>query len=327
MANKNLLITGSNGCVGQYLIDWFLKNTRFKLYLMVRDKNKLPLSVQSNKRIKLIICDIRDSKRYKKEIGQVNFLIHTATAWGDPKRAYEVNIKAFEELLSMLDFKKLEKIIYFSTASILDKNTELMRESLVYGTEYIQTKYECFERLKESSFKEKTFAIFPTLVFGGTLGKRSKYPVSYLTSGLKEIYKWLWFARFIKIESKFHFIHACDIAQICGFLIKNHKKEKYRGFKKFVLGQKFISIDNAIKILLSRNKMRRYFAIPLTRKILKILLRILPIKTTPWDSFSIKKYHFNHVPITNPETFKLKSYAKSLKDILRLSKLPSCNNN
>ena len=327
MANKNLLITGSNGCVGQYLIDWFLKNTRFKLYLMVRDRNKLPLSIQTNKRIKLIICDIRDSKRYKKEISQVNFLIHTATAWGDPKRAYDVNIKAFEELLSMLDFKKLEKIIYFSTASILDKNTKLMRESLVYGTEYIKTKYECFERLKESSFKEKTFAIFPTLVFGGTLSKRSKYPVSYLTSGLKEIYKWLWLARFIKIDSKFHFIHACDIAQICGFLIKNYKKEKYRGFNKFVLGQRFISIDNAIKILLSRNKMKRYFAIPLNRKILKILLRILPIETTPWDSFSIKKYDFNHVPITNPETFKLKSHAKSLKDILRLSKLPSCNNN
>ena len=65
----------------------------------------------------------------------------------------------------------------------------------------------------------------------------------------------------------------------------------------------------------------------LTKKILKILLRILPIQTTPWDSFSIKKYDFNHVPITNPETFKIKSYAKSLNDILRLSKLPSCNNN
>ena len=294
---------------------------------MVRDKDKLPLSIQRSKRVKLIICDIRESKRYKNEISKVNFLIHTATAWGDPQRAYEVNIKAFEDLLSLLDFKNLEKIIYFSTASILDKNTELMRESLIYGTEYIKTKYECFERLKESSYAEKTFAIFPTLVFGGTLTKRSKYPVSYLTSGLREIRKWLWLARFLKIDSKFHFIHAYDIAQICGFLIKNYEKEQYSGFKKYVLGQSFISIDDAINILLSKNRMKRYFAIPLKRKILKILLRILPIETTPWDSFSIKKYDFNHVPITNPETFKLKSYGKSLKDILRLSKLPSCNIN
>ena len=95
---------------------------------MVRDRSKLPISVQTNTRVKLLICDIRESNKYKKEISQVNYLIHTATAWGDPKRAYEVNIKAFEELLEMLDIKKLEKIIYFSTASILNTNTELMRE-------------------------------------------------------------------------------------------------------------------------------------------------------------------------------------------------------
>ena len=327
MAIKKILITGSNGCVGQYLIDWFLKNTRFRLYLMVRDKNKLSQSIQENKRIKLLICDIRECQKFSEEISQINFLIHTATAWGDPKRAYEVNIKAFEDLLGMLDKEKLDKIIYFSTASILNKETELMREALTYGTEYIQTKYRCFERLRESSFAEKTFAVFPTLVFGGTLKKRSKYPVSYLTSGLKDINKWLWLARFLKLNSKFHFIHANDIAQICGFLIKNHKEDNYKGFKKYVLGQKFISIDDAINILLKRNRMNRYFSIPLTKKIIKILLRVLPIQTTPWDSFSIKKYDFNHVPITNPETFNLKSYAKSLQDILRLAKLPGCNIN
>ena len=86
---------------------------------MVRDKNKLPISVQENKKVKLMVCDIRESNRYKKEISQINYLIHTATAWGDQRRAYEVNIKAFEELLEMIDFKKLEKIIFFSTASIL----------------------------------------------------------------------------------------------------------------------------------------------------------------------------------------------------------------
>ncbi len=285
---------------------------------MVRDKNKLPLSIQKNKRIKLLICDIRECHKFSKEISQINFLVHTATAWGDPKRAYEVNIKAFEELLRMLEKTKLEKIIYFSTASILNNKNELMRESLTYGTEYIQTKYKCFERLKESSFAEKTFAVFPTLVFGGTLNKRSKYPVSYLTSGLNEINKWLWLARFLKLNSKFHFIHANDIAQICGFLIKNHKKDSFKGFKKFVLGQNFISIDDALNILLKRSQMKRYFTIPLTKKIMKILLRVLPIQTTAWDSFSIRKYDFNHYPITNPETFNLKSYAKSLNDILKL---------
>ena len=56
---------------------------------MVRDKSKLPIYIQENRKVKLIVCDIRESNRYKKEISQINYLIHTATAWGDPKRAYE----------------------------------------------------------------------------------------------------------------------------------------------------------------------------------------------------------------------------------------------
>ena len=324
MNYTNILITGSNGCVGQYLIDWFLKNTNFKLYLMVRDKSKLPASIKDNKRIKLLICDIRDCKKYKNEISKSHFLIHTATAWGDPKRAYDVNIIAFEELLGILDKKILKKIIYFSTASILNEKTELMREALTYGTEYIQTKYECFERLRENPLSQKTVAIFPTLVFGGSLGGNSKYPKSYLTQGLIEIKKWLWLARFFKLNSKFHFIHARDIAQVCGFIIT---KDKRNGFKKFVLGQSAITIDEAIGILLLKNGMRRYFSFTLTKRIMNFLLKFLPIQTTSWDSFSIKKYHFNHKPITNPESFGLKSYAKTLDKVLNYAKLSRCNMN
>ena len=326
MANKNLLITGSNGCVGQYIVDWFLKNSNYNLFLMVRDKNKLPLSIRKNKRINLLICDIRNCKKYQKEISLTNYLVHTATAWGDPKRAYEVNIIAFEELIGMLKKTQLEKIIYFSTASILDEKTELMKEASVYGTEYIQTKYECYKRLKGSSLAKKTCVVFPTLVFGGTLNKKSRYPVSYLTEGLKQANNWLWLARFFKIDSKFHFIHAKDIAQICGYLILNSNKKEY-GFRKYILGQKFITIDEAINTLLKNYGMRRYFSIPLKKRIIKLLLKILPIQTTTWDRFSIKKYNFNHKPITNPETFGLKSYAKSLEDVLKLSKLPRCNIN
>ncbi len=326
MTTKNILITGANGCVGQYLIDWFLINTRYKLFLMVRNPDKLNNSIKKNKRVKLLVCDIRECFKFKEEISTINFLIHTATAWGDPIRAYEVNIKGFENLLSILDDKCIERILYFSTASILDKNTNLMKEALIYGTEYIQTKYECYERVKKSIYAKKTSVIFPTLVFGGTFSKDDNFPVSYLTQGLSEAKKWLWIARFIKINSKFHFIHAQDIAQICGFLVKNNKRFGF-GFSKFVLGQKEISIDQALITLLKRNNKKRYFSIPITKGIIKILLKILPIQTTPWDSFSIKKYDFNHKPITNPETFGLRSHAKTLNKILKLSKLPRCNNN
>jgi len=322
LTTKRLLITGANGCVGQYLIDWFLNNTNFLISLMVRDPNKLSDAIKTNKRIKLLICDIRESKRFHDEIKYINYLVHTATAWGDPKRAYEVNVKAFDDLLGLLSKDCIERIIYFSTASILDQNTNLMREAMIYGTEYIQTKYLCYENLKESEFSDITDVVFPTLVFGGTLDGKSYFPVSYLTSGLKEAKKWLWIARFFKLDSKFHFIHAKDIAQICGYLIIETYGGKSRGFKKFVLGQKFITIDEALLTLLKSNKLRRYFSIRLSKRIIKIILKILPIQTTNWDSFSIKKYDFNHKPITSPETFGLTSYAKTLKKVIRVSKLP-----
>ena len=294
---------------------------------MVRNASKLPSSIKKNERITLIECDIRECKKFKKEISKSHYLIHTATAWGDPKRAYEVNITAFEDLLKLLNKERLEKIIYFSTASILDEKTELLREAMIYGTEYIQTKYQCYERLRKSSFAKKTSVVFPTLVFGGTLNKKSKYPVSYLTAGLKEAKKWLWLARFFKLDSKFHFIHAKDIAQICGYLIQNSNNKEYGGFKKYVLGQQLITIDHAIRILLKKYGIRRFFSIPLRKGIIKILLKVLPIQTTNWDRFSIKKYHFNHKPVTNPETFGLTSYAKSLEDVIKTAKLSRCNIN
>ena len=60
---------------------------------------------------------------------------------------------------------------------------------------------------------------------------------------------------------------------------------------------------------------------------MNILLKFLPIQTTSWDSFSIKKYHFNHRPITNPESFGLKSYAKTLDKVIKYAKLSRCNMN
>ena len=325
MTTKNLLITGANGCVGQYLIDWFLNNSNYSIFLMIRDPKTLSKSIKTNKRITLLICDLRESKKFNDEIKKINYLVHTATAWGDPKRAYEVNVKAFKDLLALLNKDLLERIIYFSTASILDKNTELMRESMIYGTEYIQTKYLCYESLKESEFSKITDVVFPTLVFGGTLDDKSVFPISYLTAGLKEAKKWLWLARFFKLDSKFHFIHAKDIAQICGHLISEIYNGKSRGFKKFVLGQKCITIDEALVTLLKKNKLRRYFSIKLSKRIIKILLKVLPIQTTNWDSFSIKKYDFDHKPITSPETLGLTSYAKTLNNVIELSKLPRCN--
>ncbi len=323
MTNKTTLITGATGCVGQYITNYLLKESNYKLFLLVRDASKLNNKLFNNPRVKILTSDLRECNKHAEDIAKVNFLIHTATAWGDPKRAYEVNVFAVEKLLDLLNPDCIEKVLYFSTASILDENLELISETSIYGTEYIQTKAICFKQISNHNLSKRIIAIFPTLVLGGTLDKNNNLPISYLTSGLLEALRWLWIARFFSLDSKFHFIHAEDISKVCFHLLEHEQQEsKPNQIKKHVLGQDLITIDEAINTLLKWTNSKRFFSIPLSNWLIQILIKILPIEITPWDSYSIKKRHFNHNEISNPETFGIKSYAKDFNEILKVSKLP-----
>ncbi|WP_269622810.1 NAD-dependent epimerase/dehydratase family protein [Prochlorococcus marinus] len=325
MNNAIILITGASGCVGQYTSSWLLRNTNAKLLLWLRDPKKLTSIDQSNPRIKLLIGDLRNPTLFAKEIFSATHVIHTATAWGDIKRTNEVNIIAVKKLLSSLNPEILEKFVYFSTASILNKNLKPLPEAVKYGTEYIQTKAKCLQELEEHKLSSKIIAVFPTLVFGGKFDSTGIFPSSYLTQGLKEAFNWLWLARWFKGFSKFHFIHAEDIASVCGHLLNENlliSKNNSQKIPKFVLGQPLISIDQAIKTLLKWKGMHQTPRIPLWGWLIEGLVTFLPIKINAWDRFSIKQRHFIHVPVTNPEAFGNISYAKTFNEILYKSEAP-----
>ena len=325
MKPTQILITGASGCVGQYTAAWLLKNSEANLLLWLRDPNKIKAIDTKNPRVKLLIGDLRESYLFAEELSSVNRVIHTATAWGDPERAFQVNVKAVKELLKYLNPDVLEQIIYFSTASILNKNLQPLNEAYKYGTEYIQTKAECLQKLETHPLAEKIIAVFPTLVFGGTVNSSSHFPASYLTKGLPQALQWVWLARFIKGYSRFHFIHAADIAFICGHLSTTpHLENREPGqgaLRRLVLAQPFITIDQAVDTLLEWKKMRQMPRMPLWNWLVGLLIRILPIELSEWDRFSIKQRHFNHEPITTPEDFGGTSYAKTLIDVLNHSGL------
>ena len=319
MKNEIILITGASGCVGQYIANWLIENSSSELFLWVRDPKKITSINLENPRVKVLIGDLRHSNQFKKELSQVNRVIHTATAWGNPKRTKEVNIDAVKNLLNLLNPSEIKQIIYFSTASVLDRNLNLLPEAFIYGTEYIQTKAQCLSELEEHQLSTKIIAVFPTLVFGGRLDGKSKFPTSYLTAGLRDAFKWIWLARWIKICSRFHFIHAADIAFICGHLATSHFEPTQPGstnnLRKLVLGQPHTSIDIAIQTLLRWKGMKKVPQIPLWTWLVELLTIILPIQITNWDKFSLRQRHFIHEPITSPETFGGVSYAKNLDQI------------
>ena len=325
MKNEIILITGASGCVGQYIANWLIENSNSELFLWVRDPKKITSVNLENPRIKVLVGDLRQSNKFKKEISEVNRVIHTATAWGDPKRAKEVNIDAVKNLLNLLNPSNIKQIIYFSTASVLDKNLNLLPEAFTHGTEYIQTKAQCLKELETHQLSTKIIAVFPTLVFGGRIDGKSDFPTSYLTQGLRDAFKWIWLVRWIKVVSRFHFIHAADIAFICGHLVTSNfepqKSIQKNKIKKFVLGQPYISIDVAIQTLLGWKGMRKVPQIPLWIWLVELLTILLPIQITNWDRFSLRQKHFIHEPVTSPESFGGISYAKTLSQVLHNSGL------
>jgi len=330
LKNEIILITGASGCVGQYIANWLVENASSELYLWVRDPKKITSINLENPRIKVLVGDLRQPNKFKKELSEVNRVIHTATAWGDPQRAKEVNILAVKNLLNLLNPSKIKQIIYFSTASVLDKNLNLLPEAFKYGTEYIQTKAQCLAELESHQLSTRIIAVFPTLVFGGRLDNKSRFPTSYLTEGLREAFRWIWLARWIKGFSRFHFIHAADIAYICGHLATSDfepaQQVPKNKIRKLVLGQPYTSIDIAIHTLLKWKGMRRVPQIPLWTWLVEVLTLLLPIQITSWDRFSLRQRHFIHEPVTSPETFGGKSYAKTLNQVLHNSGLTQHKN-
>lgn len=325
-APSRILITGASGCVGQYTAAWLLEHSNAELLLWLRDPAKLTAISAQQPRVHLLVGDLRETDRFASELSTVTRVIHTATAWGDPERAHQVNVVAVKRMLSLLNPAVVEQIIYFSTASILNRSLQPLQEALAYGTEYIQTKAQCLKELEQHPLAERIVAVFPTLVFGGKVDGTSSFPKSYLTEGLAEASKWLWLARWLRADASFHFIHAADIASICGILATTpHQPNPEPGqgpVRKIVMGQPSISVNQAVATLCRWRGVARTPGIPLWGWLIEGLIRILPIEINEWDRFSIHQRHFIHDPVTQPERFAGRSHGPDLETVLMDSGLP-----
>lgn len=320
------MITGASGCVGQYTAAWLLENSDAELLLWLREPAKLSAISADQPRVRLLVGDLRETDRFASELSTVTRVIHTATAWGDPERAHQVNVVAVKRMLALLNPAVVEQIIYFSTASILNRSLQPLQEALAYGTEYIQTKAQCLRELEQHPLAERIVAVFPTLVFGGRVDGTSPFPTSYLTEGLAEASKWLWLARWLRADASFHFIHAADIAEICGILATTpHQPNPEPGqgpVRRIVMGQPWISVNDAVATICRWRGVSRTPGIPLWSWLIEGLIKILPIEINAWDRFSIHQRHFVHDPVTQPERFGGRSHGPDLETVLMNSGLP-----
>jgi len=315
-----ILITGASGCVGQHIADLLYRETDAELLLWLRDPSKLTAVPAADPRIKLLVGDLRDAEPHRAQIASATRIIHTATAWGDPERAQQVNVVAVKQMLAATNPEVLEQVVYFSTASILNKDLQLLPEAMPYGTEYIQTKAQCLEQLEQHPLAQRIVAVFPTLVFGGRVDGSGVFPTSYLTAGLKEGARWLWLAKWLRAEASFHFIHAADIARVCAHLATNpHQANPEVGqgaVRRLVLGQPAVTVNETVKRLCRwRRGWYPPIGLDLRGWLIEGLIKLLRIEVNAWDRFSIRQRHFVHDPISPPERFGLVSHAPTLEAV------------
>jgi len=309
-------VTGASGCIGHYVVEALIQETNHELYLLVRNPDKLKFDCQARPGITVIPGDLRQIEQFSDLLKTMDSVIHIATAWGGPQEVHEINVVKSLEFMKLLDPDRCQQVIYFSTASILDRSNQPLPQAGEIGSDYIRSKYECYQQLAELAIAPRITTLFPTLLLGGD----ANHPQSHLSSGVAQVAQWAWLLRFLQADGSFHFIHAKDVAQIVTYLI-DHPPTVGEP-RQLVLGNPYIKVNQAIEEACQYLNKRIYVRIPLTVGLANFFIALFQIKMSSWDRFCMEYRHSIHQNPITPESFGLPIYCATFTDILRLSGVP-----
>ncbi|MEL6495169.1 MAG: NAD(P)-dependent oxidoreductase [Cyanobacteria bacterium J06623_7] len=317
---KRIFITGASGCIGHYMVESLLQNTDHELYLLVRNPDRLQFDYQSHPRINLLVGDMSRIEAYSDLLlKDINIAILAATAWGGKGETYDINVVKTLALINLLNPKVCERIIYFSTASILDRNNKLLLPASQFGHDYIRTKYQCFSQLAHQAIADKIVAVFPTLVFGGEANK----PYSHLSAGITDVTKWIGLIRWFSLDGSFHFIHARDIANVVTYLVEHPDyapaSEASGEVDCLVLGNPAISVDKAIAEITSYFNKKIYLRVPLYIWLTNIFIKLFRIQMDSWSRFSLDYRHFTYTDPVTPASFGLENHCSTVEELMKVS--------
>jgi nucleoside-diphosphate-sugar epimerase len=310
-----IFITGASGCIGHYIVDLLIKNTEHELFLLVRNRAKLKFDDRVREGIHIIEGDLANVLEHQNLLKTINVAILVATCWGGEKESYQINVEANLNIINSLSPDICRQIIYFSTASILDQENQLLDEAGEFGTDYIKTKYQCFTQLQKLELASKIITIYPTLVFGGDKDK----PYSHLSSGLNDLLKWMNIIRWFQADGSFHFIHGQDIAQVVCYLVNNGKNLDKKYHNKLVVANEPLTVNQAIQEICHYLDKPIYFQIPLSIWLANIFIKLFNIQMAKWDYFCLNYRHFTYKEFVNPQTFHLNYYTPNLDRLMEVS--------
>jgi nucleoside-diphosphate-sugar epimerase len=89
---KKAFITGASGCVGHYLVESLINKTDYELFLLVRDRQKLKVDINSRAGINVIEGTMQDLAQYQELLGTMHYVVSTAAAWGGTEVTFDTNL-------------------------------------------------------------------------------------------------------------------------------------------------------------------------------------------------------------------------------------------
>ncbi|MEM7795834.1 MAG: NAD(P)-dependent oxidoreductase [Cyanobacteria bacterium P01_C01_bin.118] len=314
---QRIFITGASGCIGHYVIESLLKHTHHELFLLLRNPAKLQLNIDHQPRVHILEGDIRDIHQFANLLGTMDSAILIATSWGGAPEIYDINVTANLQLMDLLDPDRVQQVLYFSTASILDRQNQPLEVAGQVTFDYIRSKYQCHQKLPDLAIFPKITTLFPTLVFGGDTNK----PYSHISSGLSEVTKWIDLIRFFSADGTLHFIHAQDIGTVVTHLV-DHPPQPGNS-RELVLGNSALAVDEAVSAVSHYFGRSIYFRIPLSQRLIDFFIKLFNVRMEDWDRFCLKYRHFTYQNPLTPASFGMDTYCSTVAELFQATGIES----
>lgn len=162
----HVLVTGAGGFIGKTVVRKLIENN-YQVRAMIRPHSVAPFT--PHPKLAILWADILNYDSYANKVGNINVIVHLAANKYHPKLSYLVNIRGAENLVKLINEKRLNdtRLINISTQSTKIKWMG------VYG----KSKKKSDEIIESSSAKWTT--IKPSLVYGPGEGTLFQTIVSY----------------------------------------------------------------------------------------------------------------------------------------------------
>jgi len=187
LKNKNILITGGTGTLGQTFTPMTLKKYNpNKIIIFSRDEMKqweMAKLFKDDSRVRFIIGDVRDKDRLYRALDDVDYVVHAAalkivpTAEYDPFECVKTNVIGAMNLIDACIDKKVKRIISLST----DKASNPVN---LYGSTKL-TSDKLFVSSNNYSGAKKT--MFSVVRYGNVMGSRGSV-IPFFMSMVKDNY-------------------------------------------------------------------------------------------------------------------------------------------